>query len=133
MTQILREPDPTATAIRNYLWNNDELLKGSYKDYIQHPLGGACYVATESYYHTRDNRDEWTPQCLVVEWNEDGYHRDLSHWYLLHEPTHRIVDLTADQFDVVDAAPTYGGGIGRGFVPPSPSERAENVLNGIEV
>jgi hypothetical protein len=34
---------------------------------------------------------------------------------------------------MVNTEPSYGGGIGRGFVPPSPSERAENVLNGIEV
>jgi len=129
--EVIREPDQTATAIRNYLWNNDELLKGDYKQYLNHPLAGHCYLASESYLCLVDDPEAWTPHQLVVEWDSGDIHHDLSHWYLVNHERDLIVDLTADQFDMTPTAPSYGGGIGRGFVPPSPSSRAEKVVSAI--
>lgn len=131
MWEVETEPDSVATAIKNYLWNNDELLKGNYKDYIQHPLAGHCYVASEAYYRMLDDQEAWKPQCLVVEWNEDGYHKDMTHWYLENMEEELIVDLTAEQFNPTPTVPQYEGGIGRGFVPPSPSSRADTVIEAI--
>jgi len=124
---VLKEPDRVATAIRDYLWNNDAMLRGSYKDYLQHPLGGHCYIATESYYHTLQNPEAWTPQCLNVTWRTDLNRKEISHWYLQHD-NGTIVDLTADQFDAAPVRPDYSEGTGKGFLTAQPSNRTQHIL-----
>jgi hypothetical protein len=125
---VFTEPDRVATAIREYLWNNDSMLRGSYKEYLQHPLGGHCYISSECYYHTLPNPDAWTPQCLNVAWNSGGSHKEMTHWYLQHD-NGAIVDLTADQFEAAPVRPDYSEGTGKGFLTAQPSNRCEHILS----
>jgi len=126
-------PDETAEKIRDYLWANDEMLKGEYKDYLQHPLGGACYVASEAYYRALpvEEQEQWTPHSMALEWVEGTTKRSMTHWCLIDRDTNRVIDLTAEQFDVTATEPDYEWATGRGFVPPSPSERSQRVLEAI--
>lgn len=127
-SKVLTCPDKEAEQIREILWNNDSLLKGSPKNYLQHPLSGHCYIASEIYYQLLDNQQEWTPHSMIVEWDSGGVHHDMSHWFLQHD-NGTVIDLTAEQFHMTPVELNYSGGTGRGFVPPSPSKRAVLVLN----
>lgn len=127
------EPDDTAAAIRDHLSNNSELLKDDYKNYLQHPLAGHCYVASEAYYRSlpAEEREALTPHSMALEWLEDSKVKSMTHWCLIDRGTNRVIDLTADQFDVTSTEPDYEWATGRGFVPPSPSERSQRVLEAI--
>lgn len=130
MFEIETSPDDRAAAIREYLRNNDELLKGDYRKYLDHPLAGHCYVASEAYYCMMDDDEQeaWTPHSMALEWTEGGYERSMTHWLLKNKENGRVIDLTADQFYPTEAEPDYEWTTGRGFVPPSPSSRAQTVI-----
>jgi len=131
MTFIHTEPDETAAAIRDYLWNNDDLLKSDYKSYLQHPLAGYCYIASECWYHLQDSQEAWTPHWLSVEWEMENLTASMTHWYLVHDESQKVVDLTAEQFDAAPVRPQYSGGTGSGFQTVEPSERAQTVIEEI--
>lgn len=129
---LTTSPDEKAEAIRNFVWNNDDLLKNSYKEYVQHPLAGHCYVASEAYYHLLEDQTAWTPHWLSVEWDKSANVKaSMTHWFLKNKQTGQIVDLTAEQFDPLPIEPNYDGGTGAGFQTTEPSERAERVLKAI--
>jgi hypothetical protein len=132
MLQIEREPDPTAAAIREYLAGNDAMLNDDYQPprELEHPLAGHCYIASEAYYHLSDS--EWTPQFINVEWRKDGRGHRTAHWFLESRSRDRVVDLTVEQFEENDVSVMHGRSRGRGFVPPTPSDRATTVMENIE-
>ena len=106
--------------IIDYLSNNNELLKSEYK-VAQHPLAGHCYVATETLYHVLGEKEsDYTP-CHVS-------HEGTTHWFLRHDGSGEIIDLTADQFNAI---PPYKDGKGCGF-QKSPSQRTRTVLSYLE-
>lgn len=131
MSHVEIEPDRTAARIRDFLRNNDSMLKGERETYVDHPLGGHCYVASEAYYHLLNDREAWRPESIAVEWDKNGIHGSMTHWFLRHD-SGKVVDLTAEQFDVLPVTPMYEGGVGRGFVPPSPSNRAQETMAAVE-
>ena len=102
--------------IVTYLSNNDELRKPKFKGSEQ-PLGGHCYVATEALYqYLGAEQSAWTPQYVK--------HEETTHWFLKHDQTGEIIDLTVTQFET---KPPYNEGTGCGF-QNSPSKRCVTVL-----
>lgn len=130
--EVQVEPSPTAKRIRSYLSNNDELLYDKL-DFLDHPLAGHCYVASEAYYHLSGGTDVWTPQQVNVRLNVIGRGEsktmEVSHWFLKNEQTGVIADLTSEQFGQRDVP--YEKATGRGFLTSGPSKRAQQVIDGI--
>lgn len=134
MIQIQREPDDVATAIRDYLWENDDLLNDDFTTHEEtaHPLHGQCYVASEAYYHLTGGKDEWKPQFIEVNWGGFDGNYVCPHWFLESRDGSRVVDLTVEQFSQNDIEVPHHDSVGRGFVPPSPSGRAKEVMQAVE-
>jgi predicted N-acyltransferase len=128
---IENEPDQTAAAIRSFLAGNDDYLDADPKP-LTHPLAGHCYVASEAYYHLNDGQENWTPQHIEVEWSHGTTICRTPHWFLQSRHGERVVDLTAEQFAERGIEINYESARGRGFVPPTPSNRAKEVIEAIE-
>jgi hypothetical protein len=90
-----------------------DLLHPSYRNH-PHPLGGHCYVASESMYHL-------TGKTLLPYFIK---HEGSSHWFL-KTPGGRVVDLTADQFS---KPVPYDRAIRKGFLTKRPSRRARIII-----
>ncbi len=54
----------------------------------RHPYRGYCYIASEILRY--ELGEEWVPQQLT--------HHGISHWFLKHKETGKILDPTAKQF-----------------------------------
>jgi hypothetical protein len=76
------------------------------------PLTGHCYVVCEVLAHFI-GFDRLKP--MVVQ------HEGSTHWFLLQQPSGRVLDPTADQFDT---PVPYDQGKGCGFLTKKPSKRA---------
>jgi hypothetical protein len=128
---IENEPDQVAAAIRNFLAGNDELIDIDPAP-LTHDLAGHCYVASEAYYHLNGGQENWTPQHVEVVW-EQGANTTCRtpHWFLKHRHEPRVVDLTAEQFASMGVEYKPERATGRGFVPPTPSSRAEKVIEAV--
>jgi len=82
---------------------------------------GHCYVASEAAYHAMGgSASGFTPQFVR--------HEGEPHWYLKHDETGLIYDLTADQFGT---PVPYELGKGKGFLTKEPSKRARVILERI--
>lgn len=99
---------------------SDDLRSSRYRG-IACSTAGHCYVASEAAYHALGGpASGFTPQFVR--------HEGEPHWYLKHDATGLIVDLTADQF----ATPVpYAQGRGKGFLTKEPSKRARVILERI--
>lgn len=124
---IENQPDQTAAAIREFLAGNDEFLDADPKP-LTHELAGHCYVASEAYYHLHDGQTEWTPQHVEVKWTHGTTKCKTPHWFLQSKSGDRVVDLSAEQFEFRGIDVPYESARGRGFVPPTPSKRAKEVI-----
>lgn len=124
---VENEPDQVAAAIRNFLAGNNDFLDADPTP-LTHPLAGHCYVASETYYHLCGGQENWTPQHIEVVWEHGRTLCRTPHWFLEHRRDGRVVDLTAEQFDVRGVDIDYDQARGRGFVPPTPSKRAKEVM-----
>jgi len=135
MLQVKVEPNQTAAAIRDVLWENDKYLNTDKEiGPTNHPLGGHCYLASEVFYELECG-DGVRPVFQEVHWYDEDLGSCLSspHWYLRNFRTDTIIDLTADQFRDNDIQIDYTQGVGKGFVPPTPSARADEVISEVDV
>jgi hypothetical protein len=76
------------------------------------PLRGFCYIATQSIYYLMDTDrlESWSGVDAS----------SVTHWWLADRDTGEIIDLTADQYSVLDFDPPYDVGRKRtwyGFRP----------------
>lgn len=122
----MKNREKAKNAIREFLRDNNSLLKGQYRLAASGGLVGHCYVATESYYHVVGGREnpDYTP-CVVS-------HEQTTHWFL--DGPNGVIDLTFEQFD---SEPPYEQGRGCGM-QNTPSKRCVLVLehlsqNGFEI
>lgn len=127
--QIIREPDEVAMSIRAYL--ADRPCDSQWAEASNSLLGGHCYVASEVYYHMTERKFELTPMQVSFEVNHPHFEGEVSHWFL-EDLDNRVIDLTAEQFDPLGVNVPYDEATGRGFVPPSPSSRSENVITTLQ-
>jgi len=106
--------------IIEYLTDNDTLRKPRFKG-SSNPLAGHCYVATEALYtYLGGSESSYTPQYVK--------HEGTTHWFLKHDTTNEIIDLTVTQFDT---RPPYHNSTGCGF-QNTPSTRCQTVLDNID-
>lgn len=120
--------------VRAYLWSSHDLLNDERFEKLPHPLAGACYVASEVYFHLTDGYDEWyvTRAPVTITDPETGEPWEVTHWWLENRQTGEVVDLTAEQFgDDVDMDEVYARGTHTGFLTSEPSERAQRVLDAV--
>lgn len=98
----------------------DELRSTRYRG-LACSTAGHCYVASEAAYHAMGGAASgFTPQHVR--------HEGEPHWYLKHDATGLIYDLTADQFS---SPVPYKQGRGKGFLTKYPSKRAKVILERI--
>ncbi len=80
---------------------------------------GHCYVASEALFHMQGGAQSgYVPQVI--------HHEGGTHWYLKHQVTEKIVDLTGKQFR---KPVPYAQGKGCGFLTKKPSKRAQIVID----
>jgi hypothetical protein len=95
----------------------DDLRRPPWRGCRNH-LAGHCYVASEAAYHLLGGRRAgWAPRSMR--------HEGAVHWFLVHRPTGRMLDLTAGQFR---RAPDHSRGTARGFLTRRPSARARELM-----
>lgn len=130
MTPVLTDPTPVAASIRAYVAGRDELLKDDYEPdpELAHPLAGHCYVASEAFYHLNGGSEKWVPQYVEVPWEKNGTRVTTEHWFLKRRDGSKVLDLTAEQFTENGIEVPYYEATGRGFLPPTPSQRAKQVM-----
>jgi hypothetical protein len=114
----MRTPNQIIHLIQRHL--TPDLLKPEYQRRLTsrtRPFYGHCYVATESlYYLLGGPASEWTPTYV--------HHEGSTHWFLVHQRTGEILDVTAAQFH---RPPPYQHGLGCGF-QKYPSDRTRTLL-----
>ena len=92
------------------------------RDALGPDVTGECYVASEALYHLAGGRGAGlTPYVMPAPPNAAGRG---THWFLVAADGD-VLDLTADQFDVV---PDYTRGRGCGFLTTAPSRRARVLI-----
>ena len=112
-----------AAAIREQL--TEDLRKPWYRGH-PNPIRGQCYFASEAaFYLLGEYRSGWVPQRVRLRF--EG-HSEV-HYYLRHQDTKAIFDITADQYDV---EPPYEYGKGCGFVTKVPSKGAKKILDRVQ-
>ena len=126
---IIVEPDGFAAALRA---RADEVLgrpDTQWANVVPTSHVGQCYAICEAYYHGvgADRRETLTPEQVTVEVNHPVFIGKVSHWYLRVDDD-VVIDPTWEQFDVMSTTVPYDEGRGRGFVPPSPSSNARELL-----
>jgi len=132
MSQIKVEPNQTATAIRETLWNSDEYLNISQMiGPTKHPLGGLCYLASETF-HELACRDDAELLFQEIHWVDEELGSGLKcpHWYLKDGPE-EFIDLTAGQFKDNQIDVDYTDGSKKEFVQPKPSAKAQKLIQEI--
>ena len=100
------------------LFDGDKKDKGFvlFQDFVNHPLSGHCYVASEAYYHLIGKELGYKPYFIR--------HEEKPHWFLKNS-NGKILDLTSDQFKTPVC---YNRGIGKGFLTKNPSKRAQAII-----
>ncbi len=98
-----------------------DLLSKKYKNQT-HSLSGHCYVATESLYHLLPNKNEYKPVVASIN--------NITHWWLQHRKTGKIIDITAKQFNFKFP---YHLGKGTGFLTKTPSKRSIILMSKVNI
>lgn len=80
-------------------------------------LAGHCYVVAETLHHLLGGSEcGWKPMFIR--------HEGAPHWFIQHREG-RVLDPTAGQFQT---PVVYEKAIGKGFLTPRPSQRAQELI-----
>lgn len=97
-----------------------DLLKPMYREENEkNPTFGHCYVASEAIYHLDGKK-------LQPYYGKDD--RGITHWWLMDERNHILVDATCEQYYSKGLKPPYESGIRSSFLTNEPSKRADQVM-----
>lgn len=110
--------DKLGRVIRNSIRPED--IKPKYR-VDGRPTAGACYVASEAYYHLSGGADSGLHPFQME-------HEGVSHWWL-QDADGAIVDLTSDQFDT---PVPYALGKLKAFLTKQPSKRAQGLMDRLD-
>jgi hypothetical protein len=85
------------------------------------PTAGACYVASEAYYHLMGGSESGLHPVQME-------HEGSSHWWL-EDDDRNVTDLTHDQFGTLVP---YSEGKRKGFLTKQPSKRAQGIMDRLD-
>tara|TARA_R100000655_G_scaffold109123_1_gene162760 strand:+ start:48 stop:431 length:384 start_codon:yes stop_codon:yes gene_type:complete len=100
-----------------------DLLKKEYREINKkNPMYGHCYVATETLYHLLKDKN-FKPHYGKDEDN-------ITHWWL--QDNHKnIIDVTKEQYTILNKEPPYNNGKRGAFLTLNPSKRSKILMDRI--
>lgn len=129
MTDVVVQPDETASRLRSYVRDHPDVRKARFQDHTD-PIQGACYVLAEAYFHAKGGMESGL-DVYRLDWGDVDEGADSSHWFLRDGST--VIDLSLP-------TPSDGANIPwdvaqrRAFITGyTPSNRAQRLLAALDV
>ncbi|RLM81305.1 hypothetical protein DVK05_09925 [Halorubrum sp. Atlit-8R] len=129
MTDILVEPDDTATRLRDYVREHPSVRKDEYDYDDVDPVQGACYLLAEAYFHATGDRETYDVHRL--DWGDVDPAYEGAHWFLRDGDT--VIDLSLPAPDAGADVP-WDQARHRAFITGyTPSNRTKRALEALGI